>query len=78
MSLQNPNKQVSLDASKIFSFYNFFHAKFWGFWLGRAGFCCYFQNFTENHGKPRERGRIIFAKESPNRIGLTPGKDIKK
>ena len=78
LSMQNPNKQVRLDDSKIFSFYNYFHAKFGGFWLGRAGFSCYIQFFTKNHGKPRERGPIIFAKESPNDIGWTPEVTIQK
>ena len=78
LSMLNPNKQVPLDDSEIFSFYNFCHAKFRDFWLGRAGFSCYFQHFTKNHGKSRERGPIIFAKESPNHIGWTPEVTIQK
>ena len=78
LSMQNPNKQMNLDDSKIFSFYIFCHAKCWGFWLGRNGFSCYFQHFTRNRRKPRERGPNIFAKESPIHIAWTPDVPIKK
>jgi hypothetical protein len=54
------------------------YSSFCGFWLGRVSFSCYFQYFTKNHGKPRDTGPIIFAKESPNHIGWTPEVTIQK